>query len=96
MPIFVSNAYIWSISNPSKASRIISSIGFSEFNAIKWIIWGSFIVPFSSFTFIILKNEKWRNKYSFSSWFEDILLIEITDLKLFCSITNFSNNSFNC
>ena len=47
-----------------------------------------------SFIFIILKNEKGRNKYSFSSLFIDILLIETTDLELFCSIINLTNNSF--
>ena len=62
-----------------KNSKNISSKGLSEFNAIKLIIWGSFIVPDFICTFIILKNEKGRNKYSSSFWNTENSLIETVD-----------------
>ena len=42
-------------------SENISSIGLSEFKAIKFIIWGFWTVPFLRFTSTILKNENGRN-----------------------------------
>ena len=75
-------------------SAIIFSIDFSEFKAIKNIRWGSCSIPCPSLTSIILKNEKGKNKYSFSFGFFDFSPIEITDLQLFCSMINLIYKSF--
>ena len=41
-------------------------MGLSEFKANKWTIWGLFTLPCFNSTFVILKKEKGRNKYSSS------------------------------